>query len=46
MKFAKYNPEPAENEFHYKNSWDFVQTTKMVEEISADNENKIGEGSL
>ncbi|MDO9341365.1 MAG: hypothetical protein Q7T72_12680, partial [Bacteroidales bacterium] len=24
VKFAKYNPEPPENESHFQNSWDFV----------------------
>ena len=24
VKFAKYNPEPSENESHFQNSWDFV----------------------
>ncbi|MBK7132543.1 MAG: hypothetical protein IPH69_06885 [Bacteroidales bacterium] len=36
VKFAKYNPEPAENDIHFQNSWDFVQVTK--EEFSAGGE--------
>lgn len=28
VKFAKYNPEPAENDIHFQNSWSFVQVTK------------------
>jgi len=28
VKFAKYNPEPAEHDTHYQNSWSFVQLTK------------------
>lgn len=39
VKFAKYNPEPAENEIHFQNSWDFVQVTK--EELT-DTEEKAG----
>lgn len=48
VKFAKYNPEPLENESHFLNSWDFVQVTKEVEMISAaiDVKGKSREGSL
>jgi hypothetical protein len=28
VKFAKYNPEPAENDLHFQNSWSFIQVTK------------------
>lgn len=28
VKFAKHNPDPAENETHFQNSWNFVQATK------------------
>ena len=31
VKFAKYNPEPAENESHFQNSWDFVYSNKERE---------------
>ncbi len=31
MKFAKYKPDPAENESGFSNSWDFVSATKPVE---------------
>jgi hypothetical protein len=31
VKFAKYNPEPSENESHFQNSWDFVLATKENE---------------
>lgn len=41
VKFAKYNPEPSENESHFQNSWDFVVATKEEkEDIVSDNENK------
>ncbi len=33
VKFAKYNPDPSENEEHFKNSWDFVIATKFEEII-------------
>lgn len=29
VKFAKYKPEPSENEEHFQNSWDFVMATKV-----------------
>jgi hypothetical protein len=31
VKFAKYKPDPAENESGFSNSWDFVSATKPVE---------------
>ncbi|MEI8226616.1 MAG: hypothetical protein WCG82_11910 [Bacteroidota bacterium] len=48
VKFAKYNPEPSENESHFQNSWDFVHVTKENEPlIGAVNEkDKAREGSL
>jgi hypothetical protein len=48
VKFAKFNPEPAENESHFKNSWAFVEATKIAEQISTGHEgmNKEEEGSL
>jgi hypothetical protein len=46
IKFAKYNPEPEENEVHYKNSWDFVEMTKIVEVIPDKVESKNEEGDL
>lgn len=33
VKFAKYKPEPSENEQHFDNSWKFVELTKVKEEI-------------
>jgi hypothetical protein len=35
VKFAKYKPEPSENEIHFENSWKFVETTRVKEEPSA-----------
>ncbi len=34
VKFAKYKPEPTENESHFQNSWDFVLATKETEASS------------
>ncbi len=45
VKFAKYNPEPSENESHFQESWDFVQATKIIEEASEENGNKVEEES-
>jgi hypothetical protein len=48
VKFAKYNPEPAENDLHFQNSWSFVQATRQeefpVEEIQE--KTKSGEGQV
>lgn len=49
VKFAKYNPEPAENESHFQNSWDFVMATKEEKEDIApgiENKKEEKEGSL
>ena len=46
IKFAKYNPDPDENEMHYKNSWDFVEVTKLIEVIPKQVEDKEAEGSV
>jgi hypothetical protein len=43
VKFAKYKPEPSENELHFTNSWKFVETTMVKEELnegSVENKNK------
>lgn len=31
VKFAKYKPEPAENDSAFSSSWDFVEATKLSE---------------
>ncbi len=36
VKFAKYKPEPSENERHFDDSWQFVETTKIREEVIQD----------
>jgi hypothetical protein len=48
VKFAKYNPEPSENESHFQNSWDFVLATKENEAIpiAVDVKDKVMEGSI
>ncbi len=48
VKFAKYNPEPAENEIHFQNSWNFVQVTREAElsvQVSGE-KTKDGEGQV
>ncbi len=32
VKFAKYRPDPSENELHFENSWQFVDITRQKEE--------------
>jgi hypothetical protein len=34
VKFAKYKPEPSENELHFEDSWEFVFVTKKQDEIT------------
>ena len=48
VKFAKYNPEPSENDSHFQNSWDFVLATKENEVIPGadDGKNLIREGNI
>jgi hypothetical protein len=48
VKFAKYSPEPSENESHFQNSWDFVLATKENEVIivTVDEKGKALEGSI
>jgi len=44
VKFAKYNPEPSENDILFQNSWEFVEATKLADVpasvISADENGK------
>lgn len=45
VKFAKYKPEPIENEESFTRSWDFVNETKRPEEPVIENvELKVEEG--
>ncbi len=44
VKFAKYKPEPTENEMGYDYSWDFVVATRKEE--SAEIKEKVKEESL
>ena len=42
VKFARYQPEPTENELHFDYAWDFVKSTMIVspppeEEVKAEN---------
>jgi hypothetical protein len=48
VKFAKYKPEPIENESSFSNSWDFVSATKVVEVVQekSDVKEKQGEKSV
>ena len=48
VKFAKYKPEPSENESHFQTSWDFVLVTKdpEAESRSVDEKPKTGKEIL
>jgi hypothetical protein len=45
VKFAKFKPEPADNELHFQYSWDFVMATleKEPAEGSVDEKEKVKE---
>ena len=45
VKFAKYYPEPSENEQHFDDAWEFVEFTRIedqpsLEAITADQKNE------
>ena len=44
VKFAKYKPDPAENESVYSNSYDFVSVTKAAEVIEERSDVKDNQG--
>ncbi|HPY67608.1 MAG TPA: hypothetical protein PLP03_05530 [Bacteroidales bacterium] len=44
VKFAKYKPEPAENDKSFSNSWQFVEVTKTTTEGSISTDEKEGGG--
>ncbi|HPT22485.1 MAG TPA: hypothetical protein PLR88_11100 [Bacteroidales bacterium] len=48
VKFAKHKPDASENEMHFQNSWNFVDSTKVIEvmESTVDNKDKEKEGAL
>jgi hypothetical protein len=48
VKFAKYNPEPSENEAYYQDAWSFVSATKEAENktVQPDLNAEKGEGTV
>ncbi len=44
VKFAKYKPDPTENESVFSNSYDFVSATKAVEVIEEKSDVKDNQG--
>ncbi|HAM10487.1 MAG: hypothetical protein A2X05_15675 [Bacteroidetes bacterium GWE2_41_25] len=48
VKFAKYNPEPSENELYYEDAWDFVSATREIEASAAEDaiKTETGEGAV
>ena len=34
VKFAKYSPEPTDNEAYFQGSWDFIAVTKETDELA------------
>ncbi|MBG0860074.1 MAG: hypothetical protein IQL11_11255 [Bacteroidales bacterium] len=48
VKFAKYRPEPSENELHFEDSWEFVLATRLQDaaEEPASANDKVKEASV
>jgi len=46
VKFAKYKPDPSENDLHFENAWQFVDLTKLHEEIKEEPKEEIDGNSL
>jgi len=44
VKFAKYKPEPSENERYFDDAWQFVESTRTREEIVQDDPSNKKEG--
>jgi hypothetical protein len=44
VKFAKYKPEPSENERNFDDAWQFVETTRVRKEVIQDDPFKKKEG--
>jgi hypothetical protein len=45
VKFAKYNPEPADNENIFQEAWNFVDNTKqVVSEMAVSENDNLKEG--
>jgi hypothetical protein len=44
VKFAKYKPEPVENESSFSNSWDFVSATRLTEVVEEKSDAKEKQG--
>jgi len=41
VKFAKYKPDPSENDLHYENAWQFVDITKLKEELKEEEKEQV-----
>lgn len=46
VKFAKYKPDPSENDLHFENAWQFVDLTKLHEEIKEEPKEEIDGNSI
>ena len=44
MKFAKYNPEPIENDTTFSASWDFVSATREEDHVEVATDVNVNEG--
>jgi len=46
VKFARYKPDPSENDLHFENAWLFVDLTKLHEEIKEELKEEIDGNSI
>ena len=46
VKFAKYKPDPSENDLHYENAWQFVDITKLKEELKEEMKEQVEGNSI
>jgi len=44
VKFAKYKPEPSENEHNFNETWQFVEDTRIKDEVTQGNNLNAKEG--
>jgi hypothetical protein len=47
VKFAKFIPEPSENELQFNYAWDFVEMTKLKPDLNViDDKSKLNPGEV
>jgi len=46
VKFAKYKPDPSENDLHFENAWQFVNITKLKEDLKEEVKEQVEGNSI